>query len=315
MPTRRSIPGTTRLGSTAFAFSVGLADHDLRRLVRRRELVHLHQGIYLEHTGAPTWLQQAWGGVLACWPAALDRESALRAVEGPGSRRPTSPIQVAVPAARHVSPPPGVVVHRTDRFQERVQWNTGPPRIRLEEATVDVAAEARTEFDTIGVLASAVQGRRTTAQRLQTAVEGRVRVPRRRFLVGVLSDVAAGTCSVLEHGYLTKVERPHRLPRAHRQLRDRLAAGAVYRDVEYDVGLVVELDGRLLHNTVGQRDKDFDRDLDTAATGRTSVRVPWGQVFDRPCWTAGRLGLLLQRAGWEGRAQACGPTCTLARAA
>ena len=52
--------------SRAQALARGLAPHDLRRLVRRRELAVLHPGVYVDHTGEPTWLQQAWAAVLAC---------------------------------------------------------------------------------------------------------------------------------------------------------------------------------------------------------------------------------------------------------
>lgn len=57
-----------------------------------------------------------------------------------------------------------------------------------------------------------VQSRRTTAPRLQVAPSGRSRIARRQLLGQVIADVGGGACSVLERGYLTKVERPHGLP-------------------------------------------------------------------------------------------------------
>ena len=101
---------------------------------------------------------------------------------------------------------------------------------------------------------------------------------------------------MLEHGYLTRVERPHGLGPARRQVSDRLGAGAIYRDVLYAGGLVVELDGRLFHDTTAQRDKDLDRDLDAAVAGNDTVRLGWGQVYDRACWTASRVARLLTPA-------------------
>ncbi|MET1059435.1 MAG: hypothetical protein ABWX84_07545 [Nocardioides sp.] len=80
---------------------------------------------------------------------------------------------------------------------------------------------------------------------------------------GVLRDVAEGTCSVLEHGYLHLVERAHGLPSAQRQLHATGSVGVVYRDADYGL-LVVELDGRLFHDSTEQRDRDFERDLDCA---------------------------------------------------
>ncbi len=288
---------------------IGLRDHDIARLVRRKELVRMHPGVFVDHTGEPTWVQQAWGAVLLFWPAALAGESALRAAEGPGGSRRTRPVEVAVAEERHLRGRAGVALVRMPHLAERAQWHLGPPRIRYEEAVLDVAAAARTDFAALGELSRAVQGRRTTAGRLLTALDGRQRISRRDWMAGVLHDVSAGACSVLEHGYLHRVERAHGLARARRQVRDRVGAGVVYRDVEYRVGLVVELDGRLFHDSTTQRDADLDRDLVTAVTGRDTVRLSYGQVFDRSCWTAAHVGVLLQARGWGGAPRGCSRHC------
>jgi len=285
--------------------ALGLAPQDIRRLLRRRDLVVLTPGVYLDHTGEPTWLQESWGAVLALWPAALCHQSALRAADGPGRRDVERPLHVAVDRDRSPEPPPGVRLHRLADLDAKVQWNLCPPRIRIEEAVIDVAAEAGDDFAAVAVLSDAVQSRRTTAERMGSALSGRSRIPRRGFLEAVLQDIAAGTCSVLEHGYLDRVERPHRLPRAGRQVRDS-ARGPVYRDVDYrDEGLVVELNGRLFHDNAVDYDQDLERDLDLALSGRATVRLGWGQVFRRPCRTAVRIGALLQSRGWQGGPVPC----------
>src|SRR5688572_8275468 len=92
------------------ALSAGLAPHDLARLVRRRELSPLHPGVFLDHTGEPSFQQRAWGGVLLLEPAALAGVSALRAFEGPGSTRPATPLHLAVAWERRVRPPDGLSV-------------------------------------------------------------------------------------------------------------------------------------------------------------------------------------------------------------
>jgi hypothetical protein len=228
--------------------------------------------------------------------------------EGPGSPRDERTIHVAIDLSRRVRPQPRLVVHRVTALDERVQWHLGPPRVRYDQAAIDVAADAPTDLAAIAGLAAACQSRRTTARRLLGVVESRRRLARRAWLAGVLGDVAAGTCSVLEHAYLTRVERPHGLLPARRQVRSVLGSGAVYRDVEYAGGLVVELDGRLFHDTAEQRDRDFERDLDTAVLGQDTRRISWGQVFERPCRTAHRIGLLLQQRGWTGDLRRC-PEC------
>ncbi|MGK2866203.1 MAG: type IV toxin-antitoxin system AbiEi family antitoxin domain-containing protein [Mycobacterium sp.] len=287
----------------------GLEPHDLKRLLRQRDLVRLHDGVFVNHTGTLTWLQRAWSGVLLAWPAALSHDSAIRAADGPGrSGRDDRTIHLAVDRRRSLAVPAGYRLHRLARLDDKVQWNTTPPRVRIEEALIDVAAEKSDDFDAIATVADAISARRTTAGRIGEHLAARARVPRRAFLRDVLADLDGGTCSVLEHGYLTRVERPHGLPAAARQLRDSVN-GPVYRDVVYvELDQVVERDGRLWHDSVEGRDADLDRDLDAAVGRLGTVRLGWGQVFARPCRTAVRIGSLLTARGWDGDLARC-PDC------
>jgi hypothetical protein len=261
----------------------GYRPHDIKRLLRRRLLARVHTGVFVEHTGPLTGQQRAWAAVLALWPAALCGESAVR--DGSLPAGDPAPIHVAIDLERRPTGPPGVRVHRLAHFQGRVQWNRCPPRLRLEDAVLDVAGRAGTDFAAFAVLAEACRTRRTTPQRLARELAGRARIPRRAWLAAVLADLATGTASVLEQRYATAVERAHGLPTARRQVRGDSSAGVVYRDAEYVGELIVELDGRLVHNTVAQRDADFERDLDAALDGRTTIRLSWGQVVGRPCRT------------------------------
>jgi hypothetical protein len=219
-----------------------------------------------------------------------------------------APIVVAVARDRTVVPPSGVrVVHMTG-LDERALWNLGPPRIRIEEVVLDLAARANTDLQAISLLADAVQARRTTAQRLLDALARRRRIRRRRFLGAVLADIRDGTCSVLEHGYLTRVERPHGLPRADRQAPD-TSRGPILKDVSYArYDTEVELDGRLFHDNAAARDSDLERDLDAAVDGRETLRLGWGQVFDRACSTARKVASVLEARGWTGVFRRC-PAC------
>ncbi len=303
------------VGTRAQLETLRYAPHDLARWRRRRELVALHPGVYVDHTGQPTWLQRAWAAVLHLEPAALCHESALRIADGPGrlDRGVDEVIHVMVAERRRVLAPPGVRVHRRRDFEQLILRNLSPPRQRYEAAALDVAIDAPDELAAVAVLAAGVQGRRTTARRLLEHSRSRARVPRRSWLEGVLADVADGTCSTLEHGFLARVERPHGLPRARRQVGEQTAGGRVYRDVDFG-RLVVELDGRLHHDSAEARDRDFERDLDAALLGKSTVRLSWGQVFARPCSTAAKLAGLLTRQGWRGTPHPCGPACALADA-
>lgn len=293
------------------ALECGLSDNDLRRLLRKRELRKVHPGVYADHTGPLTWHQRSWAAVLHAWPAALSHESVLRAAQGPGHRNSfdDGPIHVATGPGRTLAQPEGVVLHRTRNLSANVQWNRSPPRLRIEQAALDMAAEARSEFDLVAVLADVVSARLTTADRLIAALADRTRIARRAFLENVLADVQAGTCSVLEHGYLSRIERAHGLPIADRQAID-LSRGTLYRDVLYEeFDQIVELDGRIFHSGSRKRDQDLDRDLEAAVDHLTAVRLGWGQVFDRPCETAANIAAILRARGWNGTMRRC-PECS-----
>lgn len=296
----------------------GLTPTYVARRLRRREWVQVHPGVYVDHTGPLTWRQRSWAAVLSCWPAALDGRSALRAHEGPGHRRSDDdgPISVVVAHGRHPIAPPGVRARSSRRFDEVVQSNLSPPRLRYEAAVIDLADRAERELDAIAVLADACGGRRTTAQRLLTHLGTLSRVRRRDWLGAILLDIAEGTCSVLEHGYLTRVERPHGLPRGLRQVAATSESGRrMFRDVWYGGDRpqwrqIVELDGRLHHGTATARDADLERDLDAALVREHTVRLGYGQVFGRACGTARKVARLLQLRGWAGQATPC-PRCAV----
>ncbi|HWJ08168.1 MAG TPA: type IV toxin-antitoxin system AbiEi family antitoxin domain-containing protein [Nocardioides sp.] len=288
---------------------LGFAEHDIARMLRRRDLVRVHPGVYVGHTGPLSWHQRSWAAVLACWPAGLRGASALRSAQprlrdGADDRQ---PIEVVVDWRRTVRVP-GVDVRRSRSFPAGVLWTTFPPRQRAEEYVLDLAAAAGTDVDAVGVVADALGAWRASATALRSALDGRARIARRAFLEAVIDDAAAGTCSALEHGYLHRVERAHGLPTPDRQVRES-AKGTLYRDVVYAAfGLIVELDGRLHHSGIRNRDRDLERDLDAAVAGRETVRLGWGQVFGGQCRTAPRLGALLRQRGWTGATHPC-PEC------
>ncbi|WP_238526272.1 type IV toxin-antitoxin system AbiEi family antitoxin domain-containing protein [Gordonia neofelifaecis] len=274
---------------------------DIRRRLRRHEWTVVFPGIYVNHTGPLTWSQRAWAAVLDAAPAALCHTSAL---PDPGPE-----IHIAVASDRKVTARPGVRVHRRPRLADDVAWHLRPPRLRVDEAVLDVADTVRGETDAIAVITDAVGSRITTAGRLLDAMARRPRMHRRTFLAGVLADVRDGSLSVLEHRYLTGVERPHGLPTPQRQAPTTVGRSG-FRDVDYpEYGLVVEIDGRRFHDTPATRDRDLERDLDAAvAAKRVTLRLGDGQVIGRPCETARKIGRALADRGWDGHVTSC-PRC------
>lgn len=283
---------------------VGALPHEIARLVRRRELVPVHRGVFINHTGSPSRVQREWAAVLLLWPAALTGPSALPDPD------PTAPIHVVVDVSRTPKRIKGVVVRRTTGSDARVTWVASPPRVRIEHAAIDVASSRHR--DPVGMfrtLADVCQTRRTTAERIGGVLGTRGRVPGKTLMVDLLEDLATGACSVLEREYL-RIERLHGLPEGKRQKRSTSAGKSAYRDVDYEeFGVLVELNGRAFHDDALSWDVDALRDLDTlVASDRPTVRLTFGLVCGAPCQTLAKVGVLLGRRGWTGTIRPC-PAC------
>lgn len=290
---------------------LGGRPHDVRRMLRRRELAEVHPGVYVHHTGVPTRRQLHWAAVLALAPAWIHRESAL---EADGFRRdrerPGRTVHVMVDASRTCSAPPGVAV---ERVRDAARWgldNRRPPRASMEFALLKSASN-RDEAGAVALLSDACQQGHTTPQRLLDVLGELTRLPGRSWLLEVLLDVAAGTRSVLERRYLHDVERAHGLPTGSRQRRASADGTVVYRDVRYDLqDTVVELDGRFGHTDSEDRWHDLERDLGAAVAGQVTLRPGWRQVLE-PCRLAGVVARVLRARGWTGTPRPCGPACSL----
>lgn len=280
----------------------GLAKHDIERLLRYRALRRVHRKVYVDHTGELTLEQRVRAAVLAAGPAVVCGPT-LADASGEG------PVHIAVEASRHVAPLDGVVIHRVRNLDAVAQWKTDPPRMRREDNVIAMIDAAVDELAVVRLLTDASRDRAIGVERLREALGRRTNLRRRAFVAAVLDDVAAGAQSVLEWGYLTRIERPHGLPAAERQVTRRTAGGKQYRDVVYaGFTVVVELDGRLNHDSWEAENRDADRDLDEAASGQLTIRLRWRQVFGTPCQTAVRLERVLRARGWAGKLRRC-PRC------
>lgn len=285
---------------------LGGTDNDIERMVRRRDLTTVHQGVYVHHTGRLSQRQKEWAAVLAFWPAALTLESAL-------PMPPLAVVRVAVDLERRPRSLDRVWVQRTPDFASRVNWRGAPPHVDLEHATIEVMSRRIANDDVAGafaVLTSVCHTRRTDPTRIAATLAARARIPGRKVIGPMLADLRDGACSVLERGYLIEVERAHGLPRAVRQRTSRSSGKRTDQDVRYDeFGVVIELDGRAFHDGSAARDADARRDLaELAVGGAVTARVTYGLVFRDGCWTAAMVGGLLRRRGWTGTFGRC-PRC------
>lgn len=287
--------------SRAQLLEAGATPTDLRRW-RRHQLVPVHRGVYVNHTGPLSWVNRSWAAVLLHWPAALAASSVL---DSAGDL-----IHVAVADGRVVTPGHGVRVHHLVRFDDRIQWNSAPPRVRLEDAALTVAAEQRDRTAALALLTDLVQRRRTTPQRLLDELAKHPNLTHRAWVVGVLGDTADGAQSVLEAAYIRRVERAHGLPSGVSQAVASHDGRRIYRDRLYRAyGVCVELDGRVGHELSWDRWRDQDRDLQASLEGLRTTRLGWRHVDRDACRTADRLATLLALAGWSGRPRPCGAGC------
>ena len=286
--------------------AAGLTKPQVETLLRRRSLTTVHPGVYVDHTGPLSYAQRCSAAVLYAVPAGQRGRHALP--DPPTS--PGEPIEVAVDWTRRVATRRGIRVSRMRELDDHVAWNRSPPRVHLETAAVVAADRAPTDHDAIALLCELVGARRTTAARLAESLEARPRHSRRRLVTALLDDLAAGTHSVLEHGLLDRVLRPHGLPQpTSRQEPTVGRRGSEYRDTHFDgLRARLELDGGH-HDGAPQKDDDADRDLQDVAGGLVVPRLRYGQVFRWPCRTARLLAAFFALRGWDGEARPCSPGC------
>jgi len=281
----------------------GLRKHDIERLLRQRRLRQVLPRVYVDHTGPLTPGQREWAALLYAEPAALCWRIGDRADDE---------VHIAIDHDRKVTAQPGIRIHRVRSFAAMLDGRRRPALLPEDDALCMVH-EAADELAVIAILAD-VAAAGVSGRRLQRALARHPSLRRRRLVAALIEDVVAGTHSVLEHGYLVRVQLPHGLPPLERQVPRSSRRGEERRDAEYGAfGLVLELDGRLNHESWQAGNRDAERDLDDLAAGRVVARLRWQQVYGGQCHTAARIAQALRARGWAGEPRPCGPACELRR--
>ncbi|WP_143448642.1 hypothetical protein [Kineosporia sp. A_224] len=284
-------------------------------LLDARRWTGLHLGVYAVFTGPVPAMTQAWAAVLhAGRGAALGGTAALwlwGVLDSPPKR-----LTVCIPWERRVRAPTGVVVVRRRRLDEVVHPVGSPPRVRLEEALLDVVRNAP-PGQVVDLVIRATATRRTTPGRIRAALVQRPRIRHRALLAEMLGEVTEGVQSALESRYRRAVERAHELPRAERNRPEAVLDGSGrqvrrrYRDVRYRRWeTVVELDGLEAHPEWLRR-LDRRRDNSVTLVGDRSLQYGWFEVVETPCQVAADVVVVLRRAGWRGTPVACSATCAV----
>jgi Transcriptional regulator, AbiEi antitoxin len=296
------------------ALRLGVSPDAVRARLRAGHWQRLQRGVYATFTGEPGWEARLWAALRRAGPeAVLSHYTAAELARITNQR--SSAIHVTVPRHQHLTPIPGVVLHRSSRVELARHTGSLPPRTRIEETTVDLTQSSRTLDDALAWLARACGAQLTTAALLGATMASRGRLRWRRELAIALDDIADGAHSILELRYIRRVERPHRLPRAQRQARAADGGPARYRDALYaDFGVVVETDGRVAH-PLEERWRDHHRDNAAIVDGLVTLRYSWTDVTERPCLVAAEVAGALRRHGWLGAPHPCGPACPIRPAA
>lgn len=295
------------------AAAFGLRRHSIARLVGQGRWSALDSGLYAIDGAQDDWRAKAWGGVLLGGDAARIGGTSAAHLHGL-LVDPPAEITVLVPhTVRRRNRPPWRFQRERPGAHDRRSVG-GPPRLTIEDTVLDLCdpkltPSSRSPTDWV---MTAVQQRKTTPRRLQSALDLRSRSINRRLIQDMITDVAVGAQSALEVRYLHDVERAHGLPHGRRQ--SGRATGRAertrraYRDVLYEeYAVVVELDGRPGHDDEG-RFRDLRRDNVSAVRGELTLRYGWEDVVDDTCLTAFQVGGVLLRRGWPGPIQQC-PNC------
>jgi Transcriptional regulator, AbiEi antitoxin len=292
------------------AISLGLTDSAIAARLRKGRWQRLHPGVYATFSGDPARQALLWAAVLRAGPAAVLSHQTAAELHSLTSD-PAPAIHVLVPSGSQIAPITGVALHYSRRVNEARHPVLLPPRTRIEEAVLDLAAAASSLDPALGWIFHACGSRRTTPGKISAAMLLRPRMRWRSELSDALSLATNGVHSLLEFRYVNRVERPHGLPPGKRQHAVRRAGRRQYQDVDYDsCDVVVELDGQAAHPE-GLRWGDIRRDNANAAEGLLTLRYGWADVTERPCLVAGEIGATLGRRGWDGVLRRCGRLCPL----
>ena len=173
------------------------SDAALRRL-RAGAWQMPYRGAFVTHAGPIEPDTNTWAALLAVGaPCVASHETAVW-LGAPERLRAPAKVHVGVLDGRRVNPLEGVVVHHlADLCGERVLWNAAPPRIRAEQATLDVVHLCRTDDAIVAAIAASVTARVTTISRLREQLSHRPRMRNRALVVDILADVEEGAESAL----------------------------------------------------------------------------------------------------------------------
>ncbi len=298
MYTKQPFPSTLRrLAERQHGVLTAQQLSTLSRSALRRfssDWVKLAKGLYC--LSEPTWLSAVCAGVTRAGLTSSVGSVAAAHLHGLHDEEPEE-IRVWLPET--VSKPALTVGPWRIQFKRGARSGVGwPPRTGIEETLLDSAWELG-EDSTVALITRALAQRTTTAPRIMTAAEERIRLRHRTTIRALCDATTGGIESVLEWRYLERVERQHALPPLERQAQvGRYRLDGLYREF----GIIVELDGRAFHDAA----RDMERDnFNAVHHGLTTLRYGWHAVTSTPCDVARQVADMLSHRGWAGSLRRC----------
>lgn len=295
--------------TTSQARSVGVSEAAQRRLLDQGRWTRLHRGVLLLGAETPGPEARAWGAHLASGPGSVIAGSAAGFALGILTDAPAldEPVEVMVPDpfGRQIE---GLRLRHVRKPELRRHPAKLPPVLTVEFTVIDLVRLASTDARAVGIIEAACRVRLTTPARILAAAGQLPRVRRRNLIKEVCADVRAGITTPLKRRYHQDVALPHRLPFAVRQAH-RAGARSEYADLRYRGGVVVELDGRLGHETEWDAFRDHRRDNASALRGDATLRFGWIGITATACEAAAQVAQLLWIRGTQGPTRGCRPGC------
>jgi very-short-patch-repair endonuclease len=202
----------------------------------------------------------------------------------------TPPPQVTLATDRgtHLRGPDWLTILRT---------STTPVRVRVRGLSVAAMPDAILQSwgqlppdRATSLILDAMRDRRIQAGDLALRALDYPRIPRRRALDRLLSDLGGGAESYLEHLAMTRVFNTREFQGFERQVETTIAGRRYILDMYHEASRVaVELDGRRFHGDDVTRRRDLARDADLASIGITTIRLTFEDVTGRPMWCRTRV--------------------------
>src|SRR5688500_13712794 len=199
------------------ALASGVTLGAIRRRIQAGKWRRLYPGVYVTFTGPVPRSARLWAAVLRAGPGAMLSHETAAELAGLLDQA-TDVVHVTIPATRRAQWGSGLRCHLSVRARVAMHPTRQPPQTRIEETVVDLTQTARGVNQALAWGTRACARRLAAVERLQAAFGARERLRWGRELKAALDDIGSGCHSTLELEYLRRVERPHRLPVARRQM-------------------------------------------------------------------------------------------------